>query len=70
MVDFFLFFRLIQNLARFGNHRNGFGEKVVNFLIWVFVVLGILCFEDFREMGQMGLVQKISNFRVHGISSY
>ena len=27
----------------------------------------IFVFEDFREMGQMGLVQKISNLRVHGI---
>lgn len=42
MVDFFLFFRLIQNLVRFGNHRNGFGEKVLVFWIWVFVVLGFL----------------------------
>lgn len=70
MVDFSLFFRLIQNLVRFGNHRNRSGEKVSKFLNLGVCGTRIFVFEDFREMGQMGLVQKISNLRVHDISSY
>lgn len=70
MVDFSLFFRLIQNLVRFGNHRNRSGEKVSKFLNLGVFGTRIFVFEDFREMGQMGLVQKISNLRVHDISSY